>query len=128
MAGQLVLQAIERRFAAHQKAERNIEYTKDFLCMVLGAKLLKPQRLVSLSVEEEERRCHLSWQFFDNVMRIAAFGSREELAEMVNSPESFIKNRAQLTIVMSDQIPYYVKIQPGKQLYAEWERQSGKKD
>jgi hypothetical protein len=61
-------------------------------------------------------------------MRIAAFGSREELAEMVNSPESFIKNRAQLTIVMSDQIPYYVKIQPGKQLYAEWERQSGKKD
>ncbi len=29
---------------------------------------------------------------------------------------------------MSDQIPYYVKIQPGKQLYAEWERQSGKED
>ncbi len=91
MAGQLLLQAIGKRFAAHRKNRKNTEYAKDFLCKVLGAKLIKPQRLVSVSVEEEERRCHLSWQFFDNVMRIAAFGSREELAEMVNSPESLLR-------------------------------------
>ena len=70
----------------------------------------------------------MSWQLFDYVQRLAAFGSKDELLEVVNSPESFIQHRKALVIVMSDQIPFYLKIQPGKQLYAHWETQNSKKD
>ena len=44
----------------------------------------------------------------------------------VRTPELFRDNVRELTIFMSDQIPMWLKLKPGKQAYAEWETKRGK--
>ncbi len=57
--------AIEQRRDAHQTNVSNVEYTKDHMVRLFGARLLKPQRLISLSLNEERRRCHEAWHMMD---------------------------------------------------------------
>ncbi len=99
----------------------NIEYTKDAMCKDFQAKLLKPQRLVSLSYDEEARRCQLSFQLLDYAMGVVAFADAERLDEVAVAPRIVIENRDKTVIVMSDQIPFFIKIRPGSQLYAAFE-------
>ncbi len=114
--------AIQQRQRAHQKRLANVEYSKDHMARLFSARLLKPQRLISLSLDEERRRCHESWHMFDCALQLACFSPLPELGEHVLQPERFREQlRQHGCIVMSDQIPFFVKIAPGKQLYAPWE-------
>ena len=84
----------------------------------LGAKLLHPKRMSLLSMEEEEARVKQSWMAWDAAVNVAAFGTELELKKYLAAPESFIAARHQLVIGMSDQIPVWVKIGRGKQIYS----------
>ena len=44
----------------------------------------------------------------------------------VRTPELFRDNVRELTIFMSDQIPMWLKLKPGAQVYAEWQTRRGK--
>ena len=121
-----VLKAIEKRLAAVERDEKNELYTVDQLLAYLNARLFKPQRLVSLTYEEEERRCLRGWWRFDWKLNLACFRPIDELGELVRQPELFRETVRELIIYMNDQIPMWLKLKPGKQVYAEFETGGGK--
>ena len=49
--------AIEKRLEAMKRSEKNVAYTLEQILNYANGRLYKPQRLVSLTYEEEERRC-----------------------------------------------------------------------
>ena len=120
-----LLRAIEKRMAGHLEASKVWDYTLAQMLHHFNARLFKPQRLVSLSYEEEERRALRSWWRFDSKLDLACFRPVEELANVVRDPESFRNNVNNLTIFMNDQIPMWLKVKPGKQVYADWEIRKG---
>ena len=118
--------AIAKRQEAHEKGARNCEFTLSQMLHHFNAKLFKPQRLVSLTYDEEERRALRSWHRFDWKLNLACFRPLEELAEVVRGPEAFRTNVRDLVIFMNDQIPMWLKLKPGKQVYAEFETRKGR--
>ena len=80
---------------------------------------------MSLTFEEEERRALRSWQRFDYKLNLACFRPLEELGRVVRMPEHFRANVRSLVIYMSDQIPMWLKLKPGRQAYAEFETRHG---
>ena len=107
---------------------KNYEYTLRQLLLHLNATLFKPQRLVSLTYEEEERRALRSWHRFDWKLNLACFRPLEELALVVKDPEAVRKHVRDLVIFMNDQIPMWLKLKPGKQVYAEFETCKGENE
>ena len=105
---------------------KNYEYTLRQLLLHLNATLFKPQRLVSLTYEEEERRALRSWYRFDWKLNLLCFRPLEELALVVKDPEAVRKHVRDLVSFMNDQIPMWLKLKPGKQVYAEFETRQGK--
>ena len=59
-----LLRAIEKRLAGHRKNSKNEDMTLNQMLHHFNARLCKPQRLVSLTYEEEERRALRSWNRF----------------------------------------------------------------
>ena len=105
---------------------KNYEYTLRQLLLHLNATLFKPQRLVSLTYEEEERRALRSWHRFDWKLNVACFRPLQELADVVKDPHAFREHVRDLVMFMNDQIPMWLKLKPGKQVYAEFESKTGK--
>ncbi len=91
------------------------------MTLVVGGRLLKPQRLVNLTLEEEKHRTLATWQDFDFKMYMMCFGPLEWLEPHVFDPQSFRNNLAHTIFSWSDQIPFWIKIRTTKQLYAMWE-------
>ena len=83
------MRAIEKRLAAHTKSSKNEDLTLSQMLHHFNARLAKPQRLVSLTYEEEERRALRSWNRFDFKLHQACFMPVEELANVVRDPEGF---------------------------------------
>ena len=100
-----------------QSDKYRISYASRLL-QELGAKLLQPKRMSLLSMEEEEARVKQSWMAWDAAIYAAAFADATQLQKFVAAPESFLEARHQLVIGMSDQIPVWVKIGRGKQIYS----------
>ena len=80
--------AIEKRLEAHEKSSKNCELTLSQMLNHFNARLFKPQRLVSLTYEEEERRALRSWHRFDWKLNVACFRPLEELADSVKDPQA----------------------------------------
>ena len=66
-----------------------------------------------------------SWHRFDWKLNVACFRPLEELADVVKDPQAFREHVRDLVIFMNDQIPMWLKLKPGKQVYAEFETQRG---
>ena len=92
----------------------------------LNCRLLKPQRLIHLTTEEEMRRAHLSWRMHDYCLYLVCFAPLEELGKYVLEPAKVRERAKDLVVIHSDQIPFLAKVRPGSQIYADFERQ-GKK-
>ena len=93
----------------------------------MGAKNLAPQRYTELTEEEEALRAELTWQLFDYCLQLAAFGSEEELKEVVADPKKWIEERRRVAVVTSDQIPFWVGLGHRKTVYAAFEREATNK-
>ena len=94
----------------------------------LQARLLKPQRLVDISTQEERCRLEQTWKLMDERLHLCAFGTAEQLRTHVAAPEQFVERRRELVIIQSDQMPVYAMLRPDKQLYASHElRKAGSK-
>ena len=117
---------LRKRLASHAKSSKNEDLTLRQMLHHFNARLAKPQRLVSLTYEEEERRALRSWNRFDFKLHQACFMPVEELANVVRDPEGFRREARNLIIFMNDQIPMWLKLKPGMQVYAEFDFQKGK--
>ena len=122
----LVLKKMQKRVHDLSNSYRyRISFTRRML-ESLHLKVLKPQRLVLLTPEEEKARAHVTWQGFDEVMWLAAYGSEEDLRGLVVDPKEFIKDRKDIVMIFTDQVPYWAKLGASKQVYLESECRSKK--
>ena len=94
----LMHKALLKRDEAHERCEKNIEYSKSFMQMYLHARMLKPQRYVSLTVTEERARAETSWKLWDLSLWLVAFGTEEELLTFVVDPSRIIRNRKAMIV------------------------------
>ena len=72
------------------------------------------QRATNLSAEEERRRVVFGWRFFDQAL--ADIASQDPDRISVKDPKAFINRASETAIIMSDQIPVWLKVDPGKLL------------
>lgn len=86
-----------------------------------GMRLMRPQRLANLSQVEEQSRCALTWQPFDEALWRVAFAEDQELNKDVARVHAFKARRQDMVVVAPDQVPSLANIQGGWQLYARGE-------
>ena len=122
------LDAISDRLQKLQESAKYAETFRDRLVDAVGGQNLMPSRVSTLSMSEERARSFSTWQQYDHRLYIAAFGTEAELSKLVADPKQFIAFRHQLVLGYSDQVPYWVKIGSGRQVFAEHERQVSRKD
>ena len=93
------------------------------LLQFCGGKAWKPSRLTTLTMEEEEARVKAGWKSFDQLVWVAAFGEKEDLEKYVADADAWMEARRQGKIYLqfADQIPVWVKLKRGKQVYSESE-------
>ena len=107
-----------KRKAAHQKSQKNQAKTVDQMQRLFRCRFLKPQRLIHLSLSQEKERLLESWQFWDVVLWLACFAPIELLGQHVINAQEFRDHVKQTVLVMSDQLPFWIKLVPGKQVFA----------
>ena len=69
-------------------------------------RLLKLQRLIHLSLEQEKQRLLETWRYWGYVLQLAAFQPVEELAHHVADPQLFRDEAKTIVLAMSDQMPF----------------------
>lgn len=72
------------------------------------------QRATNMSAEEERKRVVFGWRFFDQALADIASQNSEQIS--VKDPHDFVVHANETAIVMSDQIPVWLKVEPGKLL------------
>ena len=98
-----------------------IEAAIDRMAAKIGGRMNTPSRAADLSPYEEQIRCHLTWQNFDERLWLAGCAEQDELRHWVADAQKFVEDREDTWLVFSDQIPLWVKIGLLKILYAEFE-------
>ena len=99
-----------------------VKYRTKTLVNYIGCRLLKPQRLMSLTPEEEQRRFEATLRFNDKRIWSVAFGDEQCLSDLgIGRPAEFIKHRKHCVFLASDQVPSYCKAKATHQLYDSWE-------
>ncbi len=96
------------------KLKNSKKYRESFtarLMLDVGGKQFKPQRVTTLSMDEECTRALATWQ---------------QLSRHVSNPKSWIENRDKTVLLFSDQVPFWCKIGAGNQVYCEAEVQAKK--
>ena len=120
-----VLRFANSRKISHARSQKSTDSTVVMMQKLFQCRFLKPQRLIHLSAEEEKVRLLETWQYWDHVIWLAAFGSDKELGEHLVDPPKFRKNLPNCVIAMTDQMPFWIKLTPGKQCYAKGEFKEG---
>ena len=118
-------QRLEECKSRLQKLQQEVGYRKSFarrLVQDVGGRLHTPGRLTQLTLQEEEQNVAETWLEFDAALQLAAFGTEEQLGKFVENPADFEQNRQDLTIGWSDQIPCWLKMSRGAQVYPAAER------
>ena len=87
------------------------------LAMRVSAKLQKPQRLLTLTSDQERHRYKCTCQHFAWVMHLVDYGSKDQLKQYVSDPEKVISMRRRCVLVFIDQVPWFVKVKSSQQLY-----------
>jgi hypothetical protein len=74
--------------------------------------------MLTLSLKEEERRVIETWKDWDHKMHQICFGPLSFLGKHAFAPELFREHIKEIVLCFSDQIPFWVKVKGGKELYA----------
>ncbi len=111
----------ERLEREAQPTRSSLSHTHFELMRVCGAVLRKPQRLVPLTLEQERERAVASWRGFDHVLWLSLGGEAAALEDRVAKPADFLARLEDTAILMSDQVPFWVKIGRERALYHEAE-------
>ena len=118
---------IESRLKSHEKSAKSRESSITQMMKLFRCRFLKPQRLIHLSLDQECERLLETWAWWDKSLHLAAFEDLEKLKDQVVNPDDYRKHVRKTVIAMSDQMPFWIKLVPGKQLYLPGEFQKTKK-
>ena len=92
-------------------------YWSQTLVKACGAVLRTPQRLCRLSKKQEKLRWVWTLRKWDETLFLSMGSDRAWLADRVVDVEGWLRGLATTEVLMSDQIPYWVKIGREKQLF-----------
>ena len=70
---------------------------------------MKPQRMLTLSLKEEERRVIETWKDWDHKMHQICFGTLSFLEKHVFDPKLFREHIKETVLCFSDQIPFWLR-------------------
>lgn len=147
-AARFYLEALEAKvkrgeqLGAHEKQRQDVldvrlkslsvQHRRKFLAnevqRFLQARCLKPQRVLTLSAEEEYQRAVMTWQLYDKTLWRLMNGEKEWMDEHFACPEQAREHMSECVLLFSDQIPCWLKVSPGRQMYCKHEVRSGKKE
>lgn len=113
--------AVSKKLGLIESKQRAREKFATVLMRATRCRFLKPQRVVQLSLEEEQKRAEATWKCYDMALHDVAFGTEKKRAEMFASPEQALKHSSECSLLFSDEVPFWVKIGASKQLYSETE-------
>ncbi|CAE8583746.1 unnamed protein product, partial [Polarella glacialis] len=116
---------LKGRVTKLKSSSKYFETFGDRLVEQIGAKVLKPGRMSTLSMDEEEARVKAGWKDFDAAMWLAAFSPEAELEKWVANPGDFMERRHECVLGFSDQIPVWIKIGRKKQVYCSKRKTTG---
>ncbi|CAE8634053.1 unnamed protein product [Polarella glacialis] len=108
---------LKDRVTKLKSSSKYFETFGDRLVEQIGDKVLKPGRMSTLSMDEEEARVKAGWKDFDAAMWLAAFSPEAEREKWVANPGDFMERRHECVLGFSDQIPVWIKIGRKKQVY-----------
>ena len=120
------LAAVEARLKNADK-EHARRYMRDTLQRHLGARFLKPQRIVQLTFSEEHHRDKCTWQLFDRLLFLMTSGEAQYMRKHFAVPSQALANLRQGVLLLSDQAPFWIKIGQARQLYMRSEMRKKKK-
>jgi hypothetical protein len=115
---QMELQERLKKLASKVEAVR---YLGDQLQEYLGARCLKPQRVMTLSPAEEQARLEATWQHLDFAMW-CLLKDDKWIEDHFAKPEAVKEFLKMTALLFSDQVPFWVKVTAGKQMFAADER------
>jgi len=102
-----------------QWQKSSVKFLERTLMRVVGAVVRRPQRLVPLTLSEERQRCVSSWRAFDGVLWLALGKDEPQLAKRIHDIDEWKARLRSTVVLMSDQIPFWVKIGMRQQLFRE---------
>ena len=125
----------KRRQGELQERLKNLEtkpdavrYLGDKLQEYLGARYLKPQRVMTLSPAEEQARLEATWQHFDFAMW-SMLNDHDWTKDHFAKPAAVKESLKLTSLLFSDQVPFWVKVTAGRQMFGHEERkQRGQKN
>ena len=112
---------------APERSKSFEDYWQKILMKACDAVLRAPQRLCQLSRAEELNRWIWSLRNWDDILYLSMGSDKKWLAERVIDVDKWLENLSKTRVLMSDQIPYWVKIGRLRALYDLHEVQKRKK-
>ena len=107
-----------------QKLNEGGQYVDNYIEKLLrwtGTEFRRPHLVTGLSALQEQVGAQLSWPSFARAQWVAACSPLEVLGQAVAQPEKFRENLQHIIIGASDQVPFWVKTESSKALYAAFE-------
>ena len=93
-----------------QKLESNQKYQEVYLDRMMawgGMKVGRPSRTSSMTLAEEHLNWKVSMKSWDRAVWLAGLGTAEDLEGVIALPAEFINRRADIALVMADQVPKF---------------------
>ena len=109
----------EARLTVWAKGGRQLEKAKNKLLDQTGFRLRVTARMTHLSTGEERRRVQTAWRFFDHALWQIAYGTSQSLQPLVQNPWETSTRRGQTVIVLTDQVPVWLKVKADRVLVSE---------
>jgi hypothetical protein len=114
-----------------KKLNEGGKYVENYIEKLLrwtGTEFRKPHLVTGLSALQEQVGAQLTWQSFDRAQWVAACSPLEVLGQAVANPEQFRENLQHIIIGASDQVPFWVKTESSKALFAAFETAAVKQE
>ena len=117
---------LRKRLKALDK-DHSVRWLGNMIQRHLEARLLKPQRVMTLSMDEEKMRALNTWMLFDWIMDQMVRRSEKFFRARFAAPRPAMRNVSETVLMFSDQIPCWLKIASGRQLFRKDEVQAKKR-
>ena len=84
-----------------------------------GFRERRANRQTDLSQEQDGRNLRAAWQLFDYMVWVTAKAGIEETGSFFAQPHQFRLNWKETAILLTDQVPVWLKVEAGTQLVSE---------
>ena len=107
-----------------EKLESNPKYMTVYIYRIMkfaGMQVGRPSRYTTMTLAQEKIGWQISMRSWDHAVWLAGLGTADQLRGHVALPAQFIDHRKEVALVMTDQVPVWLKIGQRKIVFAKHE-------